>query len=400
MIDAPLADVSLEVSVVLPCLNEAETLRGCINAATRCLAGAGIRGEVIVADNGSTDGSREIAASAGARLVAVAERGYGAALMSGCSAANGKLIVFADADASYDFGELAKFVEAMRAGAELVMGTRFPRGGGTIQPGAMPFLHRWLGTPVLTTLTRMFFGAAITDVNCGMRGLRKDAFERLDLQMTGMEFASEMVLKASLLGLRISEVPITLRRDGRSRSSHLRTWRDGWRHLRVLLLFSPRWLFAAPGFALLAAGIIGLVTLSTGEVTIGAVTFSTNTMMVASMLVVLGTQLLLMGMFAKSFVVAEQLLPRSRLDRMASALRMESGIGVGLATFVVGGGAIVWAALLWQRNGFASLTDPAAPRLVVLGVTMMVIGVQIVSSAFLLGVLGLRRRRREIVGTP
>lgn len=241
----------LAVSVVLPCLNEAETVALCVKAALAALERSGLTGEVLVADNGSTDGSQELARAAGARVVLVPQRGYGAALLGGIAAARGRTIVMGDADMSYDFGAVPEFVKAMDAGAELVMGSRF-RGG--IEPGAMPPLHRWLGNPVLSFLGRLFFRVPVSDFHCGLRGFRKDAIERLELKTTGMEFASEMVVKAALFGLRIAEIPVILRPDGRSRPPHLRTWRDGWRHLRFLLVYSPRWLFLYPGLALILLG--------------------------------------------------------------------------------------------------------------------------------------------------
>ena len=384
--------VAPEVSVVLPCLNEAQTLPACIGKALAAFAASGLRGEIVVADNGSSDGSREIAVGLGARVIAVSERGYGATLRGGIAAALGDLIVMADADDSYDLGELHKFVDELRRGADLVMGSRFPRAGGRIEPGAMPFLHRWLGTPVLTAISRLFFGTRISDVNCGMRGLRKDAFARLQLQMTGMELASEMVIKAALLRLKVSEVPITLHRDGRNRRPHVRTWRDGWRHLRLLLLFSPRWLFAVPGFTMMGAGGVALVRLAIGSVTVGEVVFATNSMLVAAMVLILGSQLVLLGVFAKSFVVAERLLLGSKLDRIGDALRMEAGIAAGFLLFLAGGSCVAWAVALWQRTGFGPLPDHDTTRLVVFGVTLIVLGVQITSAGFFLGVLALRRR--------
>ena len=383
---------SVELSIVLPCLNEAETIERCVLEGLRALSAAGIAGEVIVADNGSSDGSAEIAARCGAIVVPVAERGYGAALLGGFAAARGQFILMADADLSYDLGELPRFITALRGGAELVMGTRFPRGGGRIEPGAMPTLHRHLGTPVLTALTRLFFGARIGDINCGMRAFHRDALRRMDLRMTGMELASEIVLKAATLRQRIVEVPVTLRKDGRSRPPHLHTWRDGWRHLRMLLLFSPRWLFVAPGLILTIGGAVALAVLSVGNMRIGDVTFSTNSMLVAAMTLILGTQMLLMGVFAKTFVVAERLLPGSRLDRVGSALTLEAGIGAGAFLALAGIVLVGTAVGIWRRNGFGPLDGHIATRLVVLGVTLVILGVQLGWSAFFLGVLALPRR--------
>jgi hypothetical protein len=381
-----------EISFVLPCLNEAETLAGCIDAAQRGAAACGATAEILIADNGSTDGSQDIATANGARSIPVPERGYGAALQGGFAEAKGEFIVMGDADGSYDFGEIPKYLAALRNGAEFVIGTRFRRAGGNVMPGAMPALHYWLGTPVLTWISRIFFGTRITDINCGMRAFCRDALERMDLRMTGMELASEMVIKAALLKLVVAEVPITLHPDGRSRAPHLRTWHDGWRHLRMMLLFSPRWLFAAPGIGLLAAGGAGLVALAQGPVTIGEVTFDITTMLIAALVLVLGSQLILMGIFAKSFVVAEGLLPRSRLDRVGGALQVETGVVTGLALMLAGAGLIGWAVLQWQDTGFGVLDTLGPTRAVVFGVTLFVLGVQIASAGFFLGVLRLGRR--------
>ena len=382
---------NLEISVVLPCLDEAETLAGCIEAAQSGIAACGAIGEVVVADNGSTDGSQTIAVNNGARTVEVPEPGYGAALVGGFAAARGKFIVMGDADGSYNFGELPKFIGQLREGADFVIGSRFRRAGGVVLPGAMPALHYWLGTPVLTFIARLFFGTRITDINCGMRAFRRDALAKLDLRMTGMELASEMMIKVALLGLVMREVPITLHPDGRSRPPHLRTWRDGWRHLRMMLLFSPRWLFAAPGLVLAAMGAIGLVSLAWGPVQIGAVFFGINSMLVASLILILGSQLVLLGVFAKSFVVAEGLLPGSRLDRIGGVLRLESGVIVGSVLALCGAALIAWAILQWRATGFGVLVTLDPTRAVVFGVTLIVLGVQIASAGFFLGVLGLRR---------
>ena len=377
----------------MPCLDEAETLAGCIEAAMLGLKACSATGEIIIADNGSTDGSQEIATGQGATVVAVTERGYGAALLGGFATARGKFIVMADADASYDLGELPKFISKLRDGADFVIGSRFRRAGGIVLPGAMPALHYWLGTPVLTWIARLFFGTRITDINCGMRAFGRDGLANLDLRMTGMELASEMIIKVALLGLKMTEVPIILHPDGRSRPPHLRPWRDGWRHLRMMLLFSPRWLFAAPGMVLAATGAIGLVALAWGPVQVGTVFFDINSMLVASLILILGSQLILLGVFAKSFVVAEGLLPGSRLDKIGGVLRLESGVIVGVLLASVGGALIGWAVLQWRATGFGVLATLDPTRAVVFGVTLIVLGVQIASAGFFLGVLGLRRRQ-------
>src|SRR2546426_1750304 len=242
-----------EVSIVIPCLNEAETLELVVSEVQAGIKDAALSAEIVVADNGSTDGSQGIAAGLGARVVAVEEKGYGSALRGGMTAARGKYIVMGDADGSYDFSSIGVFVNALREGNDFVMGNRFK---GGIEPGAMPWKHRWIGTPVLSALARLFFRTPVGDVNCGLRALSKSAFMKLNLQTTGMEFASEMVVKASLHGLRIAEVPIVLRPDRRSRRPHLRSWRDGWRHLRFMLLFTPAWLFLIPGVLMVAVGLV------------------------------------------------------------------------------------------------------------------------------------------------
>ena len=380
------------VSVVLPCLNEVETLRACITKAQAAMDRSGVAGEVVIADNGSTDGSQELAESLGARVVPVQQRGYGAALLGGFGAARGAVFVMADADDSYDLAEIPRFLDALNAGADFVIGTRFRRAGGSVKPGAMPFLHYWLGTPVLSFIARLFFGARITDINCGMRAFRRETLARMDLQMTGMEIASEMVIKAALLGIATAEVPITLHPAGRARPPHLRTWRDGWRHLRMMLLFSPRWLFVVPGLLLLVLGGGAFGALALGPVHIGTVVFDTNSMLVASLLVILGSQLVLLGVLAKSFVVEERLLPGSRLDRIGRALRLETGILAGLLLIVVGAAMIVWAVWQWRAADFGDLATTRETRLVVVGATLMVLGTQMASAGFFLGVLALRRR--------
>jgi len=382
----------VEISFVLPCLNEAETLADCIDAAQRGAAACGATAEILIADNGSTDGSQDIARANGARPIDVPERGYGAALQGGFAEAKGEFIVMGDADGSYDFGEIPKYITALRAGADFVIGSRFRRAGGNVMPGAMPALHYWLGTPVLTWIARIFFGTRITDINCGMRAFRRDALERMNLRMTGMELASEMVIKGALLKLVVAEVPITLHPDGRTRAPHLRTWRDGWRHLRMMLLFSPRWLFAAPGIALATFGGAGLIALARGPLLVGEVTFDITSMLIAALVLVLGIQLILMGVFAKTFVVAEGLLPGSHLDKVGGALQLESGVAAGSILMVAGGGLIVWAVLQWQAAGFGVLDTLGPTRAVVFGVTLFVLGVQIASAGFFLGVLRLGRR--------
>jgi hypothetical protein len=381
------------VSVVIPCLNEAETLGTCIAKAQRAFHTHGLRGEVVVADNGSTDGSPDIARALGARVVDVTPKGYGAALMGGIAAARGTYVVMGDADDSYDFAAIFPFVAKLREGYDLVIGCRFPRGGGRAMPGAMPFLHRWLGTPVLSAIGRLFFRCPVTDFNCGLRAFRRDRYETLDLRSTGMEFASEMLVKAALGGARIAELPITLHKDGRSRPPHLRTWRDGWRHLRFMLLYSPRWLFLLPGFTLLLLGTVLGIVLLPGPLPLGRVTLDTNTLLVAAMAVLVGFQLVAFAVFSKTFAVSEGLLPPDpRLPRLFGIVTLEVGITVGVLCVGAGFATLGWEVAAWRRRDFGALSYPDSLRVVIPAVTSITLGIQIVFSSFFLSILGLRRR--------
>jgi glycosyltransferase involved in cell wall biosynthesis len=318
----------LELTVVMPCLDEAETLEACIRKAQAAIEAGGIAGEVLIADNGSRDESREIARRSGARVIDVPIRGYGAALQGGIRAARGRFVLMGDADDSYDFGNLMPFVEKLREGYDLVMGNRFL---GGIAPGAMPPLHRYLGNPALTGLGRLFFHSPSRDFHCGMRAFRRDSVLALELQTTGMEFASEMVVKATLMGQRIAEVPTTLSPDGRSRPPHLRSWRDGWRHLRFLLLYSPRWLFLYPGLLLMALGLGGMLALLPGAIRFGSFAFDVNTMLYAAAAVFVGYQSVIFAIFTKVFAVSEGLLPEDdRLTRLFDKVKLETGLVVGL----------------------------------------------------------------------
>jgi glycosyltransferase involved in cell wall biosynthesis len=387
------ATPELELSIVMPCLDEAETLEACILKARGCLDANGIRGEIVVADNGSRDGSPEIAERAGARLVRVVERGYGSALMAGIEAARGEFVVMGDADGSYDFSDLMLFLERLRAGDELVMGNRFL---GGIGPDAMPPLHRYLGNPVLTGLGRLFFRSPCGDFHCGLRGFRRDAVLGLGLQTTGMEFASEMVVKATLAGLRVSEVPIALSRDGRSRAPHLRSWRDGWRHLRFLLVYSPRWLFLYPGALLMLAGITGGASIMAGARTVGGVAFDVNTLMYAAAAVFIGFQSILFAVFTKFYAINEGLLPEDpRLTRLFRVITLEVGLAVGATLVLIGLAASIWAVTDWGQRSFGDLDPQRSLRVIVPAVLALVLGFQIVLSSFFLSVLGLGRRRQR-----
>jgi glycosyltransferase involved in cell wall biosynthesis len=387
-----LADIAppLELSIVMPCLNEAETVGRCIEKAQRSLAELGISGEIIVADNGSTDGSGVIAASTGARIVCVEEKGYGNALMAGIAASRGKFIIMGDADDSYDFGNLGPFVERLRNGFDLVMGNRFK---GGIKPGAMPPLHRYLGNPVLTAIGKLFFNSPCGDFHCGLRGFDKAAVVNLDLRTTGMEFASEMVVKATLQRLRITEVPTTLSPDGRSRRPHLRSWRDGWRHLRFLLLFSPRWLFLYPGALLMLVGLATGLWLLPGPRTIRGVNFDIHTLLFAALAVIIGFQAINFAVFTKVFAVSEGLLPENlRFSRALRLLSLETGLIVGGLLLIVGIACSVYALTGWEATSFGNLDPTRTMRLVIPSVTALTIGFEIILSSFFLSVLRMKRR--------
>src|SRR5215216_6595866 len=379
----------MELSILMPCLNEAETLATCITKAQKAIDDLGIAGEVIVADNGSTDGSPEIAASLGARVIHVTEKGYGSALLGGIKAARGKYIIMGDADDSYDFTNLGPFLENLRAGYDLVMGNRFK---GGIAPQAMPALHRYLGNPVLTGIGRLFFHSSCGDFHCGLRGFSKAAIQRLDLRTTGMEFASETVVKASLHGLRITEVPTTLSIDGRNRPPHLRSWRDGWRHLRFLLLYSPRWLFLYPGLLLMLVGAVVSGWLLVGPRVVDGITLDVHTFLYAAMAIVIGYQTVIFAIFTKVFAITEGLLPEDpRLKTMFGYIKLETGILAGALLLVAGIGLSVYALSFWSSTSFGPLDPSRTLRLVIPAVTLIALGLQTVLSSFFLSILGLER---------
>lgn len=385
-----------QISIVMPCLNEAETLADCIRKAFSGIRDAKVVGEVVIADNGSTDGSKDIAVREGARVATVTSKGYGNALRGGISAASGKWILMGDADSSYDFSMIGPFLEKLRQGHDLVMGCRMPAGGGTVMPGAMPWKHRWLGNPVLTFVGRLFFKSPSNDFHCGMRAFTRDAYDRMDLRTVGMEFASEMVIKATLAGLKITEVPITLHPDGRSRAPHLRSWRDGWRHLRFMLLFSPRWLFLIPGIGFSVFGMAGLGTLALGEMIFGTVVLDVGTMMVSSMLLLVGTQLLWLAVFTRDFAVSEGLLPpNERLKKILEAFSLEWGLLLGLILGMAGSGLLIWAFYDWQQAGFRGLSYSVNLRRIIPASTLIVLGIQFLFGSFFLGVLGLKTVGRD-----
>lgn len=374
----------------MPCLNEAETLERCVRRAVETLDSCGLAGEVIVADNGSTDGSQEIARRSGARVVPVPERGYGAALLGGIAAARGRYVVMGDADDSYDFGDVPAFVSRLEDGNDLVMGSRFQ---GRIEPGAMPFLHRWLGNPVLSFLGRLFFRVQISDFHCGIRGFRKEAIDRIGLRTTGMEFASEMVVKATLFGLRIGEIPVTLRRDGRSRPPHLRTWRDGWRHLRFLLMYSPRWLYLWPGLLLVLLGTGLLAWLYPGPRQVGAATLDVHAMLGAAVMVLVGIEALTFALFAKVFAITEGFLPEDpRLARAFRIVTLETGLAASAVLLLAGTALCASVAVDWAHSVFNYLDYSVSMRKMIPGALLLVLGAHGLLSSFFLSILGLKRR--------
>ncbi len=387
-----------EVSIVLPCLDEAETLEACIREAQSFLARNGVDGEVIVGDNGSTDGSRAIAVAAGARLVDVPLRGYGAALYHATLAARGRYVIMGDSDLSYDFSELMPFLEKLRAGFDLVIGNRF-RGG--IQPGAMPWKNRYIGNPILSGVGRLLFRCPARDFHCGIRGYSADAFRRMDLRTTGMEFASEMVIKATLTKLRIAEVATTLRRDGRSRPPHLRPWRDGWRHLRFMLLYSPNWLFLYPGSVLAMVGLIVGAWLLPGPRAVGSLELDVHTLLYAALAVLIGVQAIGFAVFSKTFAAAEGLLPESARQRTFHRwATLESGSVVGLALALMGLGGSVLAVARWRSQSFGPLDPAVTLREVIPSVLALVLGIQVLLSSFFLSVLRLKVRHLDAPAPP
>ena len=383
---------SIELSVVIPCLNEADTLEACIRKAQQTFLDHEIPGEVVVADNGSTDGSRDIARRLGARVVEVPARGYGAALMGGIAAARGHFIIMGDADDSYDFREIPGFVQKLRQGFDLVQGCRLPAGGGRIMPGAMPRLHRWLGNPLFSAMARRMFGTTVHDVYCGLRGFRRTLFEQLDQRCTGMEFATEMIIKASLRGAKIAEVPITLHPDGRrAHAPHLRTFRDGWRTLRFFLMYSPRWLFTIPGLLLVALGLVGYAVALPG-LTVHGVNFDAHTLLFASLAVLLGYQSVLFALFAKTFAVSERLMPEDpALARFFSLVTLERGLLVGAGSLLLGVALLLAAINQWRLVGFGNLDYARTMRFVIPGTTLTALGFQTVLASFFLSILRLRR---------
>jgi glycosyltransferase involved in cell wall biosynthesis len=378
----------LELTILMPCLNEAETIAACIREARGFLDRTGIEGEVLIADNGSSDGSPERAHKAGARVVRVAAKGYGTALISGIEAARGQYVIMADSDGSYDFSRLDGFIDGLRAGNKLVIGNRF-RGG--ILPGAMPYLHRYFGNPLLSFAGRLFFSSAIADFHCGLRGVDRAAALRLGLHATGMEFASEMIVKATLAGWRIAEVPTVLSPDGRSRAPHLRSWRDGWRHLRFLLMMSPRWLMLYPGSCMIAMGVAAELAILGGPVIIGGVGFDIHTMLYAAGATLLGIQLVLFSLLARTVGVLKNVLPMSPpLARFLRLFTLERGISLGASLALIGLGLAVYSVGSWAHTRLSALDPALMMRVAIPSVTLMLAGAEIVFASFLLEFIDIR----------
>ena len=373
---------TIELTILMPCLNEAETVALCVEKAIGFLKRAGISGEVIIADNGSTDGSQALATAAGARIVGVAQRGYGSAIIGGISAAHSRYVIMADADDSYDFSALDAFVARLRSGDQLVMGDRF---AGGIKPGAMPPLHRYLGNPVLSFIGRLLFRSPIGDFHCGLRGFDREAILKLNLSSPGMEFASEMIVKATLAGLRISDVPTVLSPDGRSRAPHLRSWRDGWRHLRFLLMMSPRWLLLYPGLLLLTLGTAASVMIIKGPLVVHGVGFDIHTMLYSAGGTILGLQLILFSILARAVGCVKNVLPITpNFKRFLGVFTLERGIVCGLTIGLAGLLVAIYSVEIWVAAQLAALDPQAMMRVAIPSVTLMLAGAEIIFASFIL----------------
>lgn len=381
---------TFEVTVVMPCLNESATLGICIKKALETIKRLGLRGEVVIGDNGSTDGSQKIALDIGARVIPVQKRGYGSALQGAISNARGELIVMGDSDDSYDFTQLGSFVDKLREGYDLVLGNRF-RGG--ILPGAMPPLHRYLGNPVSSAIGRLLFKCPVGDFHCGLRAFRKTSIEHLQLRTLGMEYASEMVVKATLFGLKITEIPTVLAPDGRNRAPHLRTWRDGWRHLRFLLLYSPRWLFLYPGIMLFVIGALGSAWLLPSSRSIGRVTVDVDTLLFSAMVILIGFQSINFAAFTRIFATTRGLLPEDpRLTRSFKYITLETGLMLGAILFFAGLGCWFLGFRYWSQTNFGTLDPSKELRIVIPGIVFLTLGFQVILSSFFLSILGMEKR--------
>ncbi len=379
----------MELTILMPCLNEAETLEICIKKAKTFLSENNVEGEVLIADNGSTDGSQEIAVRCGARVVDIPEKGYGAALIGGSSAANGKYVIMGDADDSYDFLHLMPFVEKLREGYDLVMGNRFK---GGIAKGAMPPLHRYLGNPVLSFLGRVFYPSKIGDFHCGLRGYNKERIQALELQTTGMEYASEMVVKCTLNKYNMAEVPTTLSPDGRTRAPHLRSWSDGWRHLKFLLMHCPNWLFLYPGMILMAIGVVMMALLIGGPLTIGKITFDIHTMMYSAAFILLGAGGVQFAVFTKIYAANTKYIPMTKSIEKMSKITTERGALVGVILTVIGLVATIVALTMWGRTSFGNLNPEYVMRITIPALVFMQLGVQLIFGSFFVGILNIKHR--------
>lgn len=383
----------IEVSVVIPCLNEADTIEACIMKAHTAFRENSISGEIIVADNGSDDGSVEIATRCNARVVYIPDKGYGNALMGGIESSRGDLIIMGDADNSYDFLDIPRFVEKLRDGFDLVMGCRFASGGGRVLPNAMPFLHHWWGNPMFSWLARVWFGSPFNDVHCGMRAFTKEFYRQIGPRCTGMEFATEMTIKASLNNYKLAEIPITLYPDGRkSHRPHLRTFRDGWRHLRLYLIYTPRWLFLIPGILLVLLGLLGYAV-ALPRMRLFGVTFEVNTLLFASLFILCGYQSILFAIFTKVFAIMEGLLPDDpRLDKFFAVVNLENGLFFSGIALLIGVGLLLVAVNDWRLAGFGDLNYAQTLRWVIPGSTITALAVQTVFSSFFASILGIKRK--------
>ncbi len=381
--------MNIELSVVMPCLNEAETLAICIKKAQSFFEREQIAGEVVIADNGSTDGSQEIALQLNARVIDVPKKGYGSALIGGINAAQGTYVMMGDADDSYDFSNMMPYIVKLREGYDLVMGNRFK---GGIKKGAMPFIHKYLGNPVLSFIGRLFFKSKIGDFHCGLRGFSKEAFKKMELKTTGMEFASEMIVKSSLKNLKIAEVPTILSPDGRTRPPHLNTWQDGWRHLRFLVLYSPRWLFFIPGILLMLLGLISSGFLIYSPINIGDITFDVHTLLFTSGCVLIGFQFILFYGLTKVFTVENELLPKSnKYDKLFKYINLEKGLLIGLFLVLFGIALSGFAYSNWKELNFGDIHNSNTLRIVIPAITAMLLGVQVILFSLFFSILGLKK---------
>lgn len=382
-------DFKYELTILMPCLNEAETLETCIKKAQTFLYDNNVDGEILIADNGSTDGSIEIAEKNGARVVNVETRGYGAALIAGCNAAYGRYVIMGDSDDSYDFLHLMPFVEKLREGYDLVMGNRFK---GGIEKGAMPFSHRYIGNPILSFIGRSFYSSKIGDFHCGLRGYNTERMRSIDLKTTGMEYASEMVVKSTLYGFKIAEVPTTLKKDGRSHAPHLHTWSDGWRHLKFLLMHSPKWLFLYPGSVLLVLGLALMIALIIGPFSIGNVGFGVHTMLYSSAMILLGVNMIMFSKFTEGYARSTGFIPVKPVGRFGKFLTVEKGILLGVILFIIGIVCSVMAVSVWAKNSYGVLEPDKMMRLTIPAFTAIVLGIQMVLSSFFIGILQIKHK--------